>query len=219
MLIFLITFFISFIGSIHPGPLNLSVIQTTLQKGLVAALLMALGGVISEIIYGYLAVEGVMIFEKYPVIFNLMQWVVMPILLGLGIQQIIVSRQPKREIISSKTTREASTRKVSKAVFTREVSIRGFFLSLFNPQLLPYWMVILVNYQNYSFLKISDLSDKILFVLGTSTGAFALNYVYAYIAYKQRERIFKYINQNRFEQIIGWTFVLMGLLQGMKLMY
>ncbi len=180
---------------------------------------MALGGVISEIIYGYLAVEGVMIFEKYPVIFNLMQWVVMPILLGLGIQQIIVSRQPKREIISSKTTREASTRKVSKAVFTREVSIRGFFLSLFNPQLLPYWMVILVNYQNYSFLKISDLSDKILFVLGTSTGAFALNYVYAYIAYKQRERIFKYINQNRFEQIIGWTFVLMGLLQGVKLMY
>lgn len=224
MLIFLITFFISFIGSIHPGPLNLSVIQTTLQKGLVAALLTALGGVIPEIIYGYLAVEGVIIFEKYPVIFNLMQWVVMPILLGLGIQQIIVSRQPKKEISSSKTTRGdstrgASTRKVSRAVFTREVSIRGFFLSLFNPQLLPYWMVILVNYQNYSFLKISELSDKILFVLGTSTGAFALNYVYAYIAYKQRERVFKYINQNCFEQIIGWTFVLMGFLQGVKLMY
>ena len=224
MLIFLITFFISFIGSIHPGPLNLSVIQTTLQKGFVAALLMALGGVIPEIIYGYLAVEGVIIFEKYPVIFNLMQWMVMPILLGLGIQQIIVSRQPKKEIISSKTTLEvstlgASTRKVYKAVFTREVSIRGFFLSLFNPQLLPYWMVILVNYQNYSFLKISNLSDKILFVLGTSTGAFALNYVYAHIAYQQRERVFKYINQNRFEQIIGWTFVLMGLLQGVKLMY
>ena len=219
MLIFLITFFISFIGSIHPGPLNLSVIQTTLQKGFVAALLMALGGVIPEIIYGYLAVEGVMIFEKYPAVFNLMQWVVMPILLGLGIQQIIVSRQPKKEISSSKTTRKDSTRGVYKAVFTREVSIRGFFLSLFNPQLLPYWMVILVNYQNYSFLKISDLSDKILFVLGTSTGAFALNYVYAHIAYQQRERVFKYINQNRFEQIIGWTFVLMGLLQGVKLMY
>lgn len=224
MLIFLITFFISFIGSIHPGPLNLSVIQTTLQKGLVAALLMALGGVIPEIIYGYLAVEGVIIFEKYPVVFNLIQWVVMPILLGLGIQQIIVSRQPKKQINSSKTTRGNSTRgasirKVSKTVFTREVPIRGFFLSLFNPQLLPYWMVILVNYQNYSFLKINDLSDKILFVLGTSTGAFALNYVYAYIAYKQRERVFKYINQNRFEQIIGWTFVLMGLLQGVKLMY
>jgi threonine/homoserine/homoserine lactone efflux protein len=211
MLIFLITFLISFIGSIHPGPLNLSVIQTTLQKSLPAALLMALGGVIPEIIYGYLAVEGVMIFEKYPIVFKVMQWAVVPILLFLGIQQIIASRQTKKEIISSQNI----TRRTS----TQGASTRGFFLSLFNPQLLPYWIVILVNYQNYESLRISDLSDKILFVLGTSTGAFALNYVYAYIAHTQREKIFKYLNQNRFEQIIGWTFVGMGLLQIVKLVF
>ncbi len=207
MLIFLITFFISFVGSIHPGPLNLSVIQTTLQKSLSTALLMALGGVIPEIIYGYLAVEGVMIFEKYPVVFKVMQWAVVPILLVLGFQQIIDSQKPKKEINSSDIE------------LSKGASTRGFLLSLFNPQLLPYWIVILVNYQNYSYLRINDLSDKIFFVLGTSTGAFALNYGYAYLAYKQRERIFKYLNQNRFEQIIGWTFVLMGLLQGLKLVF
>jgi threonine/homoserine/homoserine lactone efflux protein len=204
MLIFLITFLISFVGSIHPGPLNLSVIQTTLQKSLSAALLMALGGVIPEIIYGYLAVEGVMIFEKYPIVFKVMQWAVVPILMFLGIQQIIASRQTKKEITQTDLTPSKSTSK-------------GFFLSLFNPQLLPYWIVILINYQNYEFLRIMDLSDKMLFVLGTSTGAFALNYVYAYIAYIQREKIFKYLNQNRFEQIIGWTFVGMGILQIFKL--
>jgi threonine/homoserine/homoserine lactone efflux protein len=206
MLIFLITFLISFIGSIHPGPLNLSVIQTTLQKSLPAALLMALGGVIPEIIYGYLAVEGVMIFEKYPIVFKVMQWAVVPILLFLGIQQIIASRQTKKKITQTDLAPTKSTYK-------------GFLLSLFNPQLLPYWIVILVNYQNYESLRISDLSDKILFVLGTSTGAFALNYVYAYIAHTQREKIFKYLNQNRFEQIIGWTFVGMGLLQIVKLVF
>ena len=219
MFIFLITFFISFVGSIHPGPLNLSVVQTTLQKGLAATLLMILGGVIPEIIYGYLAVEGVIIFEKYPIVFKVMQWMVVPILLALGIQQINASRQPKKEIISSKTTQKASIEVNSTRTSTRQVFIRGFFLSFFNPQLLPYWIVMLVNYQNYSFLKITHLSDKILFVCGTSMGAFALNYVYAYIAYKQRERVFKYLNQNRFEQIIGWTFVSMGLLQGVKLVY
>jgi threonine/homoserine/homoserine lactone efflux protein len=211
MLIFLITFLISFIGSIHPGPLNLSVIQTTLQKSLTAALLMAFGGVIPEIIYGYLAVEGVMIFEKYPIVFKVMQWAVVPILLFLGIQQIIASRQIKKEIISSQN--------ITQGASTRGASTRGFFLSLFNPQLLPYWIVILVNYQNYESLRISDLSDKIFFVLGTSTGAFALNYVYAYIAHTQREKIFKYLNQNRFEQIIGWTFVGMGFLQIVKLVF
>ena len=203
MLIFLITFFISFVGSIHPGPLNLSVIQTTLQKGFYPALLLAFGGVIPEIIYGYLAVEGVMIFEKYPVVFNVMQWAVVPILLGLGIQQIINSRKSKQVINYSQVS--------NFSIF------RGFSLSLFNPQLLPYWIVILINYQSYNYLKISELSDKLFFVLGTSTGAFALNYLYAYIAHKQKERIFKYLNQNRFEQIIGWTFVVMGLLQAIKL--
>ncbi len=206
MLIFLITFFISFVGSIHPGPLNLSVIQTTLQKSLSSALLMALGGVIPEIIYGYLAVEGVMVFEKYPIVFQIMQWAVVPILLFLGIQQIIASKKPKKEINSSD-------------LVLPNGAIKGFFLSLFNPQLLPYWIVILINYQNYEFLRIRDLSDKVFFVLGTSTGAFALNYVYAYIAHTQREKIFKYLNQNRFEQIIGWTFVGMGLLQIVKLVF
>lgn len=203
MLIFLITFFISFVGSIHPGPLNLSVIQTTLQKGISSALLLAFGGVIPEIIYGYLAVEGVMIFEKYPIIFQIMQWAVVPILLVLGLQQIIASRKPKQEIKYSKTINNGS--------------IKGFLLSLFNPQLLPYWIIILINYQNYNFLKISELSDKLFFVLGTSTGAFSLNYLYAYIADKQKERIFRYLNENRFEQIIGWTFIGMSLLQIIKL--
>jgi threonine/homoserine/homoserine lactone efflux protein len=209
MLIFLLTFFISFVGSIHPGPLNLSVIQTTLQKGIYQALLLTFGGIIPEIIYGYLAVEGIMIFEKYPVIFNVMQWAVVPILLFLGIQQIIASQKPKP---ITKIRVDASSNAV-------QGILRGFTLSITNPQLLPYWIVILINYQNYKFLKINELSDKLLFVLGASLGAFALNYVYAYVARKQRERIFKYINESHFEQLIGYTFVLIGLLQGIKILF
>ena len=210
MLVFLITFIISFIGSIHPGPINLSVIQTTLQKGFYSALLLAFGGVIPEIIYGYLAVEGVMLFEKYPKVFSVMNWTVVPILLGLGIQQILHSEKPKQFVIPSK---------IVKGTALKGASARGFFLSLFNPQLLPYWIVVLINYQHYSFLKISEFSDKLFFVLGTSTGAFTLNYVYAYLAFKQREKIFKYLNQSHFEQIIGWTFVVMGILQVIKLVF
>ena len=203
MLIFIVTFFISFVGSIHPGPLNLSVIQTTLQKGISSALLLAFGGVIPEIIYGYLAVEGVMIFEQYPSVFQFMQWAVVPILMGLGIQQIVASQKPKQIIKSSK--------------FSTQAASKGFFLSLFNPQLLPYWIVILINYQNYSFLKINGLSDKIFFVLGASMGALALNYIYVFIAYKQREKIFKYLNESLLEQIIGWTFIIIAFIQVIKL--
>jgi threonine/homoserine/homoserine lactone efflux protein len=127
----------------------------------------------------------------------------------LGIQQIITSRRPKLII---KTRVDASSNVVQGV-------LRGFTLSITNPQLLPYWIVILINYQNYKFLKINELSDKLLFVLGASLGAFALNYVYAYVAHKQRERIFKYLNESHFEQLIGYTFVLIGLLQGIRIFF
>jgi threonine/homoserine/homoserine lactone efflux protein len=208
MLIFLITFIISFLGSIHPGPLNLSVIQITLRKNISLGLLMALGGVIPEIIYGYLAVEGVMIFEKYPFVFEMMKWAVVPILLVMG--YLALTKKKKNNDINDYVFEKIAPQK------WQTVS-KGFFLSLFNPQLLPFWIVILINYQNYEYLKISKLSDKIWFVMGTSLGAFALNYLYAYIASVKREQIFRTINQNRFEQIIGWTFVGMGLLQVVKL--
>jgi threonine/homoserine/homoserine lactone efflux protein len=208
MLIFLITFIISFLGSIHPGPLNLSVIQITLRKNISWGLLMALGGVVPEIIYGYLAVEGVMIFEKYPLIFQTMKWAVVPILLIMGYLEL--TKKKKNSDINDYAFEKISPQK------WQTVS-KGFFLSLFNPQLLPFWIVILINYQNYGYLKISNLSDKVWFVMGTSTGAFALNYLYARIAHVKREQIFRTINQNRFEQIIGWTFVGMAVVQIIKL--
>jgi threonine/homoserine/homoserine lactone efflux protein len=208
MLIFIITFIISFLGSIHPGPLNLSVIQITLRKNLSLGLLMALGGIIPEIIYGYLAVEGVMIFEKNPLLFQIMKWAVVPILLIMGYLEL--TKRKKNSNVNDYAFEEISSEK------WKTIS-KGFFLSLFNPQLLPFWIIILVNYQNYEYLRISGLSDKIWFVLGTSTGALALNYVYARIASVKREQIFRTLNQNRFEQYIGWTFLGMGILQIVKL--
>lgn len=208
MLIFLITFIISFLGSVHPGPLNISVIQITLRKNVFSGLLMALGGIIPEIIYGFLAVEGVMVFEKYPLIFQIMGWAIIPILLIIGYLELTKSK--KNNDINGYTFEEISSKK------WQTVS-KGFLLSLFNPQLLPFWIVILVNYQNYEYLKISGLSDKIWFILGTSTGAFALNYGYASIASVKREQVFQMLNQNHFEQLIGWTFVGMGILQIVRL--
>ena len=208
MLIFFITFIISFLGSIHPGPLNLSVIQITLRENITLGRLMAFGGIIPEIIYGYLAVEGVMIFEQYPLIFQVMKWAVVPILLIMGYFEL--TKRKKKNTINDYIFEEITSEKW-------QTFSKGFLLSLFNPQLLPFWIVILVNYQNHEYLKISGLSHKIWFVLGTSTGAFTLNYGYAHMANVKREQIFGYLNQNRFEQIIGWTFVGMGVLQGVKL--
>ncbi|MFC0185922.1 LysE family transporter [Pseudarcicella hirudinis] len=66
--VFLVTTIISFLGSIHPGPLNMCVIQSTLQRNLKTGILITIGGVLPEIIYGWLALRGVDFFEKNEVV-------------------------------------------------------------------------------------------------------------------------------------------------------
>lgn len=207
IILFIVTSFISFVGSIHPGPLNVSVIKKTLRKGLYKGLILAIGGVIPEIIYGYLAVAGLMIFKDYPQVFTIMNWLVVPILLLMGILSI---RQ--------KVTNEVESQSVSsrKGIASIEL-IEGFLYSILNPQLLPFWIVLLINYQNYPLLEVNDIFEKFTFVLAAATGAFALNGLYALIAHRKKEVIFKYLGENRFNIILGWTFIIMAIAQCVNL--
>ncbi len=213
-LIFVVTFIISFLGSVHPGPLNLSVIQTTLQKNITNALFVALGGVIPEIIYGLMAIEGVLFFERNPTIFQIMQWAVVPILLILGVLNLIKkSKKSDEESIENFKVVDL----IGKYHLLAEIP-KGFLLSIFNPQLCPFWIVILINYQNYDYLKINGLTEKMSFVLGASIGAFALNYLYARIAESKKDLIFGYINIQKVDIILGITFIGMAILQTIKLL-
>lgn len=212
LLIFFITFLISFAGSFHPGPLNMSVIQKTLKKNLSAGLWMTFGGVIPEMIYGYLAVEGLKIFERYPLIFEIMQWAVLPILLLVGWNYL--KPKKKQEVLLKTTEVHAEVKVLS--VGTDILS--GFLLSFLNPQLLPFWLVILINYQNYSLLKIENGFDKIAFVLGASIGAFFLNYLCAYVANRKRGLVFDSLSPKMFDTIMGGTFILVAFVQAVKLL-
>lgn len=214
LLIFSITFIISFAGSFHPGPLNMSVIQNTLKKNLRAGLWMTFGGVIPEIIYGILAVEGLKLFEQYPLVFEMMQWSVLPVLLFVG-WNYLKPKPVKEQIdeILDVNQRSANSEITS---LTGDV-LKGFLLSLLNPQLLPFWLIILINYQNYQVLHIENTLDKVSFVLGASAGAFFLNYFCAYIANRKRGLIFEYLSPKMFDTIMGWTFIAIALIQAIKL--
>lgn len=214
LLIFSVTFLISFAGSFHPGPLNMSVIQNTLKKNLSAGIWMVFGGVIPEMIYGFLAVEGLKVFEQYPLVFEIMQWAVLPILLLVGWNYL----KPKPAKAQTDDILKASQLSTNAEItsLTGDV-LKGFLLSLLNPQLLPFWLIILINYQNYQVLHIENTLDKVSFVLGASAGAFLLNYFCAYIANRKRGLIFEYLSPKMFDTIMGWTFIAIALIQAIKL--
>lgn len=132
LIVYFVTAIISYIATIPPGPLSVFVAHTTLQKNIRIALWVALGGVFCESTYAYLAIEGVMIFDKYPKIEYWMQRVIIGILLIVG---TITFFQKSTEIKPEQVS-------LDNRFFS---FLKGISLSLFNPALLPFWVVVFIE--------------------------------------------------------------------------
>lgn len=202
--IFFVTCFISFVGSLQLGPVNLAVIRATIRHNLRTGLWLACGGCLPEVLYGFLALRGVMFFEEHPDIFRALQWGVVPVLWIVGLRLVLKKTTDLQETTSPKSRRVTFT--------------EGFILALFNPQLIAFWTVMLLNFQHYKFLKISNTTHKIAFLLGTSVGAFGILYLFAHLANRHRERIFQRLQGNRFNQVIGGILILLGVVQLVKIL-
>jgi threonine/homoserine/homoserine lactone efflux protein len=206
LLIFSLTFGISFLGSVHPGPVNLSVVQATLRRDYRTGLWLAAGGCVPEIIYGLLAVQGVKLFEQWPGLFGALRIAIVPVLLGLGVLTIVRSYWPG-----------ASQPEVNPDTGGHYSFGRGFVLSLLNPQLLAFWVVILVWYHGHPLLRVSTVGRQLAFVAGTSLGAFGILWVYAWLVRRHRARINRYLQAERFDRAMGWGFVGLALWQAANL--
>jgi threonine/homoserine/homoserine lactone efflux protein len=194
LIIYFTTAIISYVATIPPGPLSVFVIHTTLQKNIKIALWVALGGVFCESTYAYLATEGVVIFDKYPMVKFWMQWTIIGLLLIVGTVTFFQK--------TSKIAHESIS--INGRLFS---FLKGISLSLFNPALLPFWVVVLLSYQKYDYLKLITLTDKIFFVLGAGTGTFLLVYSYALISHKKKDLIFKYLTDSRLNKLMGSIFI------------
>ncbi len=204
-IVYFITALISYIATIPPGPLSVYVVHSTLQKNIRIAILVALGGVLCESTYAYLAIEGLMIFDKYPEIEYWMQRVIIILLFGVG---IVTFFQKQSKIEYEKVS-------LNNPFFS---FIKGISLSLFNPALLPFWVVVLLSYGKYDWLKITSSIQKTSFVLGAGTGTFLLVYTYAFLADRKRNLIFKYLSDERLNKLIACIFIGLALLQLVNLL-
>jgi threonine/homoserine/homoserine lactone efflux protein len=180
-------------------------VHTTLQKNIKMAMWVALGGVMCESGYAYLATAGVQIFDKYPTVAMTMKWGIIGLLILVG---TITFFQKPTQIKSE----EVSTKGGAFSFF------KGISLSLFNPQLIAFWVVVLLAYNSYDFLKINTLTERIFFVLGAGTGTFGLVYTYAYIANRKRDFVFKYLNDSRLNKLIGLIFLGLAMVQLVNLL-
>ncbi|POY38000.1 hypothetical protein C3K47_05605 [Solitalea longa] len=198
--IFIIAFVASFIGSLQLGPVNLTVIQTSVNKDFRAAFWVSIGGCLPEILYAAIAVAGTSLIDPKSSFFFYAGFFMVPLLLGLGIFKIIKYKEPE----NTKPQEYPST------LFGD--FMKGFTLSIVNPLLLPFWSTVLIYNTSINVFSLDNKMDKCLFVIGAAVGALGLLLLFAGIAHWKKERINKMVNGN-INKAIGWVFVILGLVQ------
>ncbi len=194
LLAFLFAAVISFWGSLQLGPVNVCVIETALSYGKRQALIVAFGGILPELIYSTLAVFGANWLVQYPQFTLIFGWIIVLLLFSLGIYYLLKPYKP------------AVLKPSSGAGFAK-----GFFLALFNPQLLPFWLGVLVYMRGFINFKEGTLfSPYISFVIGTSVGAWLLLYMFTKLAVAYQDKLKKLLKSNM-NKVVGCLFIILAV--------
>jgi len=165
---FLIAFFFSFLGSIPPGTLNLSMLRLGLEHKMNIAWRFAIAAALVEYPYAWLA----LLFEDWitssPAIVNNFKLITAVVMIILGILTLHASSKPLKQM---KDVRESGF-------------MKGLLLGILNPLVLPFWIGITAYLKNQGWIIFSTQWEVHSYLFGISLGAFVLLILVAYLARK-----------------------------------
>ena len=185
-------FAFSFIGSIPPGSINLTVIQLSLRHQAGAAFRLGLAAAIVEFAYAAIAIKFQLFITSTPGVQENFQLIAASVLILLGILSFLSVRKKTKKQTSSLT--DSGFRK-------------GILISLANPLAMPFWIAVTAYLQSNRWISFDDISIW-TYVWGISIGTLALLSLFALAAY----RVSKFVRpDNRLIKIIpGIVLVSLG---------
>ncbi len=190
--VFFLGFIFSFVGSIPPGTLNVSILQIALQRKVGIATRFALAVAIIEYPYAWIGVQFEYWITSSPMIIENFQLIVAVVMTSLGIFNLLPSRQPT-----------GFAKKFNESGFRR-----GLILSVLNPMAIPYWMGFTAYLKAQGWISLSTTGLLHSYVLGTSVGALALLTLLIFYA----QRLAPYAKDSKWIKIIpGLVLLALGL--------
>ncbi|MEM7109088.1 MAG: LysE family transporter [Bacteroidota bacterium] len=191
--IFILGFTFSFIGSIPPGTINLSVLQLSLEGHKPAALRFALAAAVFELPYAYLAVTFEELITTSPWIEANFRLLAALVMLTLGTITITSHLRKTPQTMQSE---------VKKYGFRK-----GVVLSILNPLAIPFWIGVTAYLKHQGWLALNSLFDTLGYIFAISMGTFSLLAVLALLGHV----LSPYFKQNRVLNITpGVVFLLLG---------
>jgi threonine/homoserine/homoserine lactone efflux protein len=163
---FAIGFFFSFVGTIPPGTLNLTILQLGLDHRINIAWRMAIAAALIEYPYAWLAIEFQEFITRSPLITENFQMLTGIVMILLGVFNLSSSSKPSR--LSQK--------------FNASGFRKGILLGLLNPLAVPFWIAMTAYTKSQGWIDLSDAWEVHAYLLGVSTGTLALFMILAYLA-------------------------------------
>ncbi|MEP0985933.1 LysE family transporter [Ekhidna sp.] len=156
----LVSFVVSYIGSIPPGTINVSVMQLAILNKRRAAVFFALAASLVEFLYAGVTVQFHIFLNNNEVIADYFRIITSIALIGLGFSNIF-----------SKST--SSSVKVATKETGRHGFLRGLILGFLNPMTIPFWLAITTYLENDQWVDVEGYGFW-LYLIGLSTGTFCL---------------------------------------------
>jgi len=189
----------SFLGALPFGIVNLNVVDTTLKKSSREGILMAAGATLTEFVHAFVAIHCAAYFSKGLENNPYIRTAVFIVFLLLGMFFFFKKQQPPPR-------KKRLRMKVSN--FSR-----GMFLSLINPQAIPFWLFVITYITSHKWFKIQG--DNIpSFLLGVGLGKFFALIVFVYFSLIIRKRMGQIGNFTN--KIIGSIFFVLAIVQAAR---
>lgn len=152
------SYLFSFMGSMTPGTINLSVLRTGLDHKPSVGIKMACAAAIIEYLYAWIAVVFEDLITSNPLIVSNFQLIAAVVMLTLGLA-----------IIFSASNSSGVVAKFEKSGFRR-----GIVLGILNPLAMPYWIGVTAYFKSQGWIQLDTPFRLHMYLLGVSLGVFTL---------------------------------------------
>lgn len=193
--------FISFLGSLPLGSLNIAAMQISITDGTTPALLFALGSLLAEVIYVRISLVAMDWVRKQRLFFKVLEWVTLLIVLTLAISSFYAAMHhgtSKPLLLNSTLPR----------------FLLGLAMSALNPVQIPFWFGWSTVLFTKKILEPKN-RDYNIYIAGIGLGTLLGNCVFIFGGKLIGDRLNN--NQNVLNWIIGGIFAITAIIQAWKM--
>jgi len=158
--VFLVAFIISYLGSIPPGIVNVSVMQMAVKDHKRAAIFFSLSASLVEFMYAGLTVKFQLFIQESTVLEHYFHVITAAALITVGF--FSMQSKVRSQDVHSKDI-----------ALGREGFTKGVAIGFLNPMTIPFWLMVTVYIQNHNLIPLTGMNYW-AYLGGLSTGTFVL---------------------------------------------